>query len=818
MARRFRVLVIDDRLCVERPRQSRGGLSQLVDSLLKLGPKGADEEQTCRTDRVLVEVWGAAWLPTSGGALALGASHFLPSLRELDPHLGPLASDEAAYGAARDVLRKLLIGQKITEQLMDEQSRVLLSKGEVLDSQTLTRVPELFWRDLTVPAAEKERVGTLIDQLRRFEGPRLLSDPAIAGPNLTVSDFDVIVCDSNFEDPSSATHFTAAPDTRAPPVNLLGLDRDVVARLWPTLAARHQGYMWAIHAVSSGQVSADKFIAILTAHDGSDREADEVFAPVLSPVTLANGERPKEWPLLLKYGKDRLERMKLAVGPSAAPRSSIPELLGAIRVWFSAWLDRHVLDPLTISKVMFAARDPLKPVMVLGETGTGKERIAKYIAELQGVDHFTFNCASVTEALAGPTLFGNVEGAWTDSKAAMTGWFLDAAVQKRIRLPMHSGTAANNTPHRAWIRGVETNIPNTWTLEGGVEGPWSLRPADGVRPGVLFLDEIGHLPAAIQAQILRTLEAPYAIQPVGLGASVDNVRPRIVAATSDPRVAEYFGEKLHGPRRIGDDRVHLLDLFKRLGGLVIRVPPFDPENAEERVSGYLSRRAHANWSKEARAALVERVKLAVSDKSTLQFFGHWREVRQLVENVEALMLHAPASGLRFGPNDQITPELVTQMASRWFVGTLREQPTDKHDRRALSGSFLIDIDEERRRFLTHLREIDPDCRLDDNYGGVDLKAWMLGITDLSTQASVRDAFKSTIGRYLDCAVKTKKFFLDIALYCPTLPQKVFGPPDPQQSMPPDGVVDEGVPWFWPAIEKYCPGRKKGRTARTRARP
>jgi two-component system response regulator PilR (NtrC family) len=94
------------------------------------------------------------------------------------------------------------------------------------------------------------------------------------------------------------------------------------------------------------------------------------------------------------------------------------------------------------------------PIFISGETGTGKERLAKWIHALseQEGDIVAINCAALPKDILESELFGYVKGAF-------------------------SGAAA--------------------TKEGFVE------KADG---GTLFLDEIGALPEAIQTKFLRVLE------------------------------------------------------------------------------------------------------------------------------------------------------------------------------------------------------------------------------------------------------------------------------------------------------------------------
>lgn len=121
------------------------------------------------------------------------------------------------------------------------------------------------------------------------------------------------------------------------------------------------------------------------------------------------------------------------------------------------------------------------PLLIRGETGTGKELFARLIHREGPRAHtpFTaFNCSAIPDGLAESALFGHVAGAFTDAKEPRLGVF---------------------------------------------------RSASG---GTLFLDEVGDLPPAVQPKLLRVLEEHF-VTPVG-SDTPEPIELHLVAATNRP--------------------------------------------------------------------------------------------------------------------------------------------------------------------------------------------------------------------------------------------------------------------------------------------
>ncbi|SOY72848.1 sigma-54-dependent Fis family transcriptional regulator [Cupriavidus taiwanensis] len=175
------------------------------------------------------------------------------------------------------------------------------------------------------------------------------------------------------------------------------------------------------------------------------------------------------------------------------------------------------------------------PVMVLGETGTGKELLARAIhadSARRAGPFIAVNCASIPENLIESELFGYEEGAFTGARK-----------------------------------------------KGGI-GKMLL--ANG---GTLFLDEIGDMPLHLQGRLLRALQE-RAVSPLG-SSKVIHIDVSVVCATNrnlrDLVASGQFRE----------------DLYYRLNGLVVRLPALRERSDLDVVAGKLLRQDHGGSAAEA---------------------------------------------------------------------------------------------------------------------------------------------------------------------------------------------------------------------------
>jgi sigma-54-specific transcriptional regulator len=193
-------------------------------------------------------------------------------------------------------------------------------------------------------------------------------------------------------------------------------------------------------------------------------------------------------------------------GPAVVPFRPKASALVFEDVKSKALLERiHLIGPSTAN------------VLVTGETGTGKELIARHVHKLSPRTEGPFvavNCGAFSESLVESELFGHERGSFTGATVGRAGWF-EAA---------HGGT--------------------------------------------LFLDEIGDLPFAMQVKLLRVLQERQVVR-LGSRSPVD-IDVRVVAATNvnleDAVAAGRFREDLY--YRLQVATLHIPPLRERPGDIL----------------------------------------------------------------------------------------------------------------------------------------------------------------------------------------------------------------------------------------------------------
>lgn len=236
-------------------------------------------------------------------------------------------------------------------------------------------------------------------------------------------------------------------------------------------------------------------------------------------------------PEYLKRSSDRLKRL------TDAAQSPTPEFAKIIHK------SQGVADQISLAR-RIASYDV--PVLILGETGTGKELFAEAIhaASTRANQPFVaVNCGAISPEMANSELFGHKKGAFTGATGDRKGFFLEA-----------SG-------------------------------------------GTLFLDEVGDLPLDTQVRLLRALQSQE-ITPMGQSKPVP-IDTRILAAThrdlaTDVATGRFREDLFH---RLAVGILQLPPLRERTGDLEMLAQHFlgrinlDAANKPEAQEKHLSKEA-----------------------------------------------------------------------------------------------------------------------------------------------------------------------------------------------------------------------------------
>ena len=189
-----------------------------------------------------------------------------------------------------------------------------------------------------------------------------------------------------------------------------------------------------------------------------------------------------------------------------------------------------------------------KPVLVIGERGTGKELIAArlhYLSERWEQSLLKVNCAALTETLLETELFGHEAGAFTGAQKTHIGRF---------------------------------------------------EQADG---GTLILDELGTIPLRMQEKILRVIEYGEFRRVGGKATLTTDVR--IVGSTNEdlPKLAAAGGFRPDLLDRLAFDVIHVPPLRARQDDI-----PALAQHFAINMTSELRREVFAGFSREAMSALI----------------------------------------------------------------------------------------------------------------------------------------------------------------------------------------------------------------------
>jgi two-component system nitrogen regulation response regulator GlnG len=268
--------------------------------------------------------------------------------------------------------------------------------------------------------------------------------------------------------------------------------------------------------------------------------------------------------------------------------------------------DNAVDGLLGVGAAAIRARDKIRqvasseaPVLLLGETGTGKEVAARAIHALgrrASAALVSVNMAALNESLAAADLFGAARGAYTGAQAARAGLFAEA------------------------------------------------------RNGTLFLDEVGNTPASVQPMLLRVLETGD-YRPLGTAQDVRS-NARLIAATDQDVYAPSFNQPLL--RRLESFVIRLAPLRARredIGVLIVHLLQGNPLARQAGVvlpAAFVSACANYDWPGNVRqlAHVVTRAVMGLAHGEPPAFAALVDAPRLLVTASAALAAAAQAPLVR----------------------------------------------------------------------------------------------------------------------------------------------------------------------------
>ena len=208
------------------------------------------------------------------------------------------------------------------------------------------------------------------------------------------------------------------------------------------------------------------------------------------------------------------------------------------------------------------------PVLIMGESGTGKELIARAIhnnSRRRKERLVALNCAGLSESILEDELFGHVKGAFTGAQTEREGRF---------------------------------------------------EHADG---GTLFMDEIGDMPQAMQAKLLRVLENGEVVR---LGSNEPiRVDVRLISATN------------RNLEEMVDEKKFREDLYFRIKGATIVIPPLRERREDiPLLIHFFTQNAAERYGKTIEGITPETQQMLMA----FPWKGNVRELKNVIENMVVL--------------------------------------------------------------------------------------------------------------------------------------------------------------------------------------
>jgi len=257
-------------------------------------------------------------------------------------------------------------------------------------------------------------------------------------------------------------------------------------------------------------------------------------------------------------------------------------------------------------------------VLITGESGSGKESFSKIIHQLSARKHGQFiaiNCGAIPEGTIDSELFGHEKGSFTGAHEARKGYF---------------------------------------------------EVTDG---GTIFLDEIGEMPLATQARLLRVLENGEFIKVGSSKAHKTDVR--VVAASNVDLMKAVEKGKFRE------------DLYYRLSTVPIYVPPLRERGKDIEL---LFRKFASDFSETYRVKPINLTPEAIELLLKFRFPGNIRQLKNLVEQISVL-----STDTRIISGDKLAGYLPNQGSNLPAIYKSKEEGKEDFSERDLLYKVLFDM-------------------------------------------------------------------------------------------------------------------------------
>jgi DNA-binding NtrC family response regulator len=328
------------------------------------------------------------------------------------------------------------------------------------------------------------------------------------------------------------------------------------------------------------------------------------------------------------FDVDRLRQVLMDIRAEIERRANVIALEGEVarQLEFCGMLGRSPAMQDVFSLIQRLAPHA-KVVLLTGETGTGKELAARAFHEVgpRRLRPFvTINCSAVVDTLFESELFGHVRGAFTGAVESKPGVF------------------------------------------------------EAAQHGVLFLDEVGELPGAVQAKLLRAIEFGE-VQRVG-SLQAKRVDVSVIAATNRDLRAEVAAGRFRG------------DLFYRLNVVEVALPPL--RDRREDIP-YLTAAFTRECAERIRKPLTGITPAAERVLFNARWDGNVRELKNVIERAcmlaEGTLISERELAGAFGP------EIVS--------GASRARSLESPPARSADATVLLE-EVERGHIVDVLRQVD----------------------------------------------------------------------------------------------------------------